>query len=91
MHGRTLDLLPRLRQLASPQEQYDNYTLGNIEREQAIGPKGVSDFTRIHPDGYQGGNSQKNAGGRQPSFDAAYFAGADGSPLPPQKSMSQRL
>ena len=76
---------------APPQQQYDNDALGNIERQQAVGPKGVADFPRIHPDGDQGRNSEENASCSQPSFDAAYFAGTDGSPLPPQKPMSQRL
>jgi len=56
-----------------------------------MSPKGVADFTRIHPDGNEGGDGQKDAGCRQPSFDAADFAGTDGSPLPPQKPVSQRL
>ena len=65
--------------------------LGDIKRQQAISPEGIADFAGIHPDRDQGRNSEENASCSQPSFGTAYFAGIDGSSLPPQKPMSQRL
>jgi hypothetical protein len=76
---------------APPQQQYDDDALGNIKGQQSVGPKGVTDFPWIHPDCDQGRNGEENASSGQPSFDAAYFAGTDGGPLPPQKPVSQRL
>src|SRR4029077_11317072 len=74
-----------------PQQQNDHHALGDIKCQQAVGPEGVADFPRIHADGDQRRDSKENASCRQPSFGAAYFAGIDGSSLPPQKPMSQRL
>src|ERR1700736_3297323 len=74
-----------------PQQQYDHHPLRDIKRQQAVCPEGITDFPWIQADGHQGGNGQKNADCRQPALDTANLAGTDGSPLPPQKPVSQRL
>ena len=40
----------------------------------------MTDLARIHPDGYQKGNGEEHTGSSEPTFHAAYFAGANGGP-----------
>src|ERR1700722_1395285 len=91
VRGMNQEAKGRGRFFPAAQKQDNNHALGDIKRQQAISPEGVADLAGIHSYCDQGGNSQKNASGSQPSLDAAGFAGTDGSSLPPQKPMSQRL
>src|SRR5215475_3447793 len=66
--------------LTEAQEQHHHDAMHNVEPENPIGPTGITEVGRVHPNCNQRGDSQEDPGGSQPALDTADLTGRDRSP-----------